>query len=132
MTFTEWLSQWADEIEQSQRFTQSDLPTSAEDIQPNLSRTGREYPRMAELLAECEKHLTVSRAAETLQVRKDPDYEDLTAPERKVIVESNLAEIVRVRDILKATCRALEERSYALLNQRNYAKTELRMTAHAE
>ena len=51
----------------------------------------------------------------------------IRAPERKVIVESRIADILRVRDVLRITEQALKQRSFALLNQRKYAEAELRM-----
>ena len=131
-TFAQWIDYWKDEIEQAQSFTKSDMPTIAAEIQGDLNRTTRDFPRMAELLADVEKHLTQCRAQETLDIKSDPKYSDFTAPERKIIVESRIAHILRTRDILKATCRALEERSYALLNQRNYEREALRMAGHGE
>ena len=130
MTFGEWLDQWKGEIEQAQEFVKSDMPTGPEGIQADLNRTIREYPRMAELMADADQFLLVSRASETLAVRTE--HEDLAASERKAIIEGRLAGIIRTRDILKTTCRALEERSYALMNHRNYEKEALRMAGHGE
>ncbi|MFH0915370.1 MAG: hypothetical protein V1912_02855 [bacterium] len=132
MTFSEWLDQWKGEIEQAQEFVKSDLPAGPEGIQADLNRTIREYPRVAEMMADVDQHLIVSRAIETLIVKGEPAYQDLAAPERKIVVEARLATIIRTRDILKTTCRALEERSYALMNHRNYEKEALRMAGHGE
>lgn len=131
-TFEKWLEQWADEITQAQEFTKSSLPTIPAEIQKDLSRTTAEYPRMAELAAEVNQHLIQCRAQETLSVKKDQQYAGLTADERKAIVEGNLADIIRVRDILKATVAALHERSFALMNQRNYARAELGMAGKGD
>lgn len=129
-TFEQWIEAWKDEILQIQEHTKSELPASAHEIQADLSRTTRDYPRAAELLADVEGHLIRTRASETLHVKGDPKYADLTGPERKIVAESRLTDIQRVRDILKATCRALEERSFALLNQRRYEEAHLRMSPH--
>ena len=131
-TFEEWLTEWADEIEQAQLFTKSALPVNHLDIQKDLSRTTTEYPRMAELLAEVEGHIVTARAVETLAVKKDSQYGELSAPERKTVVEARLVAIMRTRDILKATVAALHGRSFVLLNQRRFAEAEMRMAPHSE
>jgi hypothetical protein len=131
INFDKWLDDWKDEIVQMQEATKSDLPTSPEMIQPDLSRTTRDFPRAAELLADVEGFLVKRRAQETLDVKSDPKFKDLTSPERKTVVDSRLSNITRTRDILKATVSALHERSFALMNQRKFAEAELRMTPHA-
>lgn len=132
MTFDQWLEAWKDEILQTTEFTKSDMPTMAAEIQTDLNRTTRDYPRMAELLAEVEQHISNCRAQETLHVKGDPKYADFTSPERKTVVDSRISHIIRTRDILKTTCRALEERSFCLMGQRRYAEAELRMTGRGE
>ena len=127
--FSIWAAEWADEIEQIQLFTKSDLPATA-GIQKDLNRTTRDYPRIGELLADVERFVITYRATETLLMAKAKD--GLTAPERKVIVESRIADILRVRDVLKTTEAALRQRSFALLNQRKYAEAELRMLKGSE
>jgi hypothetical protein len=128
ISFDDWLSEYKDEIMQIQDHSKSNLPTNPADIQNDLNWTTRHYPRAAELLADVEVYLTATRAAETLKIRTENLYADHTAPERKVAVEGRLTSISRTRDILAATCRALQERSYALMNQRKYEEAALRMT----
>jgi hypothetical protein len=129
-TFPEWLDQWRDEIEAMQLFTKSDLPTVAQEIQADLNRTTRDFPRVGELLADAENYVIVERAHETLNVKEDEP--ELSAAERKAIIESRIAHILRVRDILDTTRQALKQRSFALLNQRNFCREEMRMSGHAE
>ena len=130
MTFEKWLTEWSGEIEQSQAFTKSELPTTPVEIQVDLSRTTRDYPRMAELLADVEQHLIQSRAQAVLSAKQA--YGDLSAAERKIMADSMVSHIARTRDILKATVSALHERSYALMNHRNYCKEELRLSGQSE
>lgn len=132
VNFETWLEQWGDEIIQIQAHAKTDLPKDPHLIQADLNNTTRYYPLAAEMLADVEKHLIDCRAQETLHVKGDPKYDGFSAPERKVIVESRISHIARTRDILQTTCRALQERSYALLNQRRYAEAELRMSGRAE
>lgn len=130
--FDEWIKEWSDEIEQTQLFTKSPLPKSPVEIQADLSRTTTDYPRMAELLADVDAHIVIARSVETLAVKKDNQYGELSAPERKTVVEARLAAMIRTRDILKATVAALHGRSFVLLNQRRFAEAELRMAPHSE
>lgn len=126
-TFEAWVLEWKDEILQAQEFSKSDLPADPALIKTDLDTTTREFPRMSELLADAEGHVVRCRAFETLNVKADPKYEDLTAQERRSVVEGRLIDTVRVRDILKAVCRALDQRHYALLNQRRYEEAAIRM-----
>lgn len=130
MKFSGWLDDVKDEITQYQDFSKSSLPTEGSRIQADLNATTTYFPRCAELLADVEQFILTNRAIETLAVKKDPKYEDLAAPERKTVVESRLSVQIRTRDILKATCASLKERSFALLNQRNYVREEMRMAPH--
>ena len=132
ISFEDWLLEWKDEIVQAQEFTKSSLPTTGAEIQVDLNRTTREYPRMAELLADAKQHLIARRAAETLAIRRAPEFSELAAPERKVMVDARVAPIDRVVDVLKATVRALDQRSFALMNQRNYEGAALRMSGRGE
>lgn len=126
------MSDYADEIESMQVFSKTELPRNAADIQKDLSRTVSTFPRAAELLADIEGLIVTMRAVETLSVKRDRQYEELTGPERKTQVEARLVNLVRVRDILRATVTALNDRSFALRNQRNYEGNMLRMTPAAE
>ena len=132
LTFSQWLADWSDEIEQAQAFSTSSLPSSASEIQTDLNRTTSSYPRMGEFLADVDQYILTLRAHYTLAVRRDQEYSDLSAPERKVIVEAKLAEVIRVRDILGVTCRALQDRRWSLTGQRAFEREALRMTPHGE
>ena len=132
MDFQSWLDENKDEIEQAQEFSKSDLPKVPEQIQPDLNRTTREYPRIAVFVADVERFLLEERARETLSVHRDKGLLDLSAPERKMIVEARVSPIIHTLSILKATAKALEQRHFALLNQRNSVGVELRMAQHQE
>lgn len=132
MTFPDWLKEYADEVTQMQDFSKSSLPTDGPSIQKDLNYTTTYFPRCAELLADVEQFIILGRARETLSILTEKLYENCSAPERKVAVEGRMAQQIRTRDILKATCRALNERSYALLNFRNYVREEMRMAPHGE
>lgn len=128
--FSEWLDTWKDEIEAVQLFTKSELPKTAGEIQRDVNRTTSEYARVPELLADVEGFIISSRAAETLSVRRE--CPDLAAAERKAIVEAKLAPMIRVRDMLKATVRALHQRSFALMSQRAYEREAIRFGGNHE
>ncbi len=128
LDFAGWIKEWAGEIEQIQAHTKSDLPADPHLIQEDINLTTRYFPLAGELRAEVERLLINMRAVETLHIKGDPKFQDLTAPERKTVVESRVASVAKTRDILAVTCRALEERSFALMNQRRFAEAEMRMT----
>lgn len=125
-TFTSWLSEWSDEIEQTQLFSRSEMPSEPTAIRENLSRTVSEYARMGALLADAERYVVLARAAASLEVKREHD--DLNANERKAVVEADISDVVRTRDILQAMVAALKERGYALMNGRRFAEAEMRMT----
>ena len=132
MSFASWLDDVKDEIEAMQIYSKRDLPKHPTEIQDDLSRTTATYPRSGELLAEVDVFILTERAVMTLAVRKDKKYKDLTAIERKPIVEASLANMMKVRDILKTTMVALHDRHFSLTSQRAYAREELRLSGRSE
>lgn len=132
LSFPQWMSDWADSIEQFQRFSKSPLPDSPAGIHADLNETTGAFPTVGELLADVDLYILTLRAHYTLDVRRDPEYADLAAPERKVIVEAKLAEVLRVRDILNVTCRALHDRHFSLTGQRAFERESLRLTPQGE
>jgi hypothetical protein len=120
--FEAWLGENAGEIEQAQAFSTDRLSDVPGELAAQLSRAQSEYPRMGYLLADAEAYLIQAEAVATLEIAKSHDY--LAAPERRAVMKDRIKDVKRVRDVLEVTVVALKQKSFAIMNTRNFMAAE--------
>ena len=124
-SFDEWIKDWLEILANSQEYAKSPMPLEVGTIQSELDRVNREHQIIGDLIPEADWFITTNRAKETLDVKADPKFSDLTGAERKSLIESRVAHMVRVRDIIKVTEQALKQRRLSLLSARKRIAEEM-------
>ncbi len=112
MTFIEWIKEKSPIISELQAFSKSEIPADREKGSWLLSNVYIYLENCGELRADADSFLRQMRAMETLQTKNT--HPNLTGPERSAIIESNLDDILKVRDILKVCYTTLNKLAWEL------------------
>lgn len=108
LDFEEWLTTTVEAREALFKYCKSEPPTDQDVAIQNESMA-------CDLRDDAEFYLTQETAKQTLKVAED--YEELAAPERRLIVKANVANVKRIVDGLTVAAAIIRSKLYSAMNQ---------------
>ena len=118
LTFDSWLTTWTPIVGNLQEYIKTSSPTEYGPIAAEIEKLSNEIRIVADLVADADDFIRLTRAQETTEVIYNPKFADWSAAERKVQVEARISGIIAYKDHLKVLLNALESRQGAALHNR--------------
>jgi len=120
LTMEEWLEDNLDEITQAMELTKDGLSDNPGELDKQMSRAVSEYSRMGYLLSDADMFLVQAKAKALSGLDQD-----LTAGDKKIVLDNAVKDIARLRDNLQVAVSALKNMTYAIMNTRRTNRGEV-------